>query len=51
MGNSLAQLDGPYHSHAKAIPREVAKSYFAVMPKMDQNIAPMTTPKLSPKPG
>jgi hypothetical protein len=51
MGNSLAQLDRHYHSHAKAITREVAERYFAVMPKVDQNIEPMATPGLSPEPG
>jgi hypothetical protein len=51
MGNSLAQLDRHYHSHARAITREVAKRYFAVLPKVEQNIAPMTVPKLLPKPG
>ena len=51
MGNSLAQLDRHYHSHAKAITREVAERCFAVMPKVDQNIEPMATPGLSPEPG
>ncbi len=49
MGNSLAQLDQHYHSHAKAVTREVAARYFAIVPKPETKIVPMPAPELLPK--
>ncbi len=43
MGNSLAQLDRHYHSHAKAVTREVAETYFAIVPKLEAKVVQAAT--------
>ncbi len=48
MGNSLAQLDRHYHSHAKAVTREVAERYFAIVPRPEANIVHMALAQAGP---